>query len=187
LHTRKEVTAAWIQKPDGRVIATFAPDDARPADTMEPPPINLVGVDWQSFRKLTVTLPIRYDNETIGRIGIRADFSSMLGGLLNSLLMAALCSLLAFALAIMLTSRLLRAITLPIEQLAASARAVAAEKTYNQRVEKHSSDELGDLVDRFNEMLGEIESRDRALQDYQSHLEDQIRTRTWPNRFFWRT
>ena len=44
------------------------------------------------------------------------------------------------------------------------ARSVAVEKNYSVRATKQSNDELGLLVDGFNEMLGEIQERDFALE-----------------------
>ena len=66
----------------------------------------------------------------------------------------------------------------PILRLAAAARTVTSEKSYTIRVERGSRDEVGTLVDGFNEMLGEIHKRDAELQRHQAHLEEQVDART---------
>jgi signal transduction histidine kinase/ActR/RegA family two-component response regulator/HAMP domain-containing protein len=77
-----------------------------------------------------------------------------------------------------LSSLLQRVITRPIFDLAETARAVTAEKNYSVRVGKHGRDELGQLVDSFNEMLGEIQDRDSKLQTANDELEARVLERT---------
>ena len=55
---------------------------------------------------------------------------------------------------------------------------VAAEKDYSIRARKQSEDELGQLFDRFNDMLGQIQVRDHALQKTQDDLEHRVQNRT---------
>lgn len=78
-----------------------------------------------------------------------------------------------------LSSLLQRVITRPIFDLAETARAVTAEKNYSMRVtKKYGRDELGQLVDAFNEMLGEIQDRDSKLQKANDELEERVLERT---------
>jgi signal transduction histidine kinase len=62
--------------------------------------------------------------------------------------------------------------------LARTARAVATEKNYAVRVTRHANDEIGQLIDSFNEMLGQIELRDAALQKARDSLERRVEERT---------
>ncbi len=64
-------------------------------------------------------------------------------------------SLLAF----LLSSRLRAVIATPISQLVRATTPVSETGDYSTRAEKLSGDELGVLVDRFNEMLAGIQSR----------------------------
>ena len=47
---------------------------------------------------------------------------------------------------------------------------VSAERDYSRRVALERRDELGTLVDNFNEMLNQIEMRDAELQEKQERL-----------------
>ena len=67
-------------------------------------------------------------------------------------------------------------IATPISQLVRATTSVAETGDYGIRAEKLSGDELGVLVDRFNEMLAGIQSRDNdlknALQDREAALRE---------------
>jgi two-component system cell cycle sensor histidine kinase/response regulator CckA len=78
----------------------------------------------------------------------------------------------------LLTLRLQRVLVKPIQELAGAARAAAQEKNYSIRVTKHGADELGDLVEGFNEMLRQIEQREKALQEAHGELEQRVAERT---------
>ncbi len=71
-----------------------------------------------------------------------------------------------------------KAITQPILDLQEAARTITAEKQYGIRVPKRSEDELGRLVEAFNEMLTEVQTRDRQLEDYRLNLEGLVGQRT---------
>src|SRR6185295_13434045 len=62
--------------------------------------------------------------------------------------------------------------------LARTARAIATEKNYGVRVESRSEDELGQLMNGFNEMLAQIQQRDAALQKAHDTLEKRVEERT---------
>ncbi len=80
--------------------------------------------------------------------------------------------------ALLLASTLQRVISRPILDLSVIARRVSEVKDYSIRAEKRSPDELGQLVDSFNEMLGQIQQRDLDLQRAKEGLEQRVRERT---------
>lgn len=69
-------------------------------------------------------------------------------------------------------------ISKPIVSLRETARAVSESQDYSQRAEKLTDDEIGEVVDGFNRMLGEIESRDRKLARHREQLESEVESRT---------
>jgi signal transduction histidine kinase/ActR/RegA family two-component response regulator len=77
-----------------------------------------------------------------------------------------------------LSSVLQRFISRPIFHLAEAARTVSVEKNYSVRATKHGHDELGQLIDGFNEMLGQIQERDAALNQANDKLERRVFERT---------
>jgi PAS domain S-box-containing protein len=86
--------------------------------------------------------------------------------------------LLSLAISFLLASHLQKLISEPIGQLARAAHEVSVKKDYSLRVAKRNDDEIGFLVDKFNEMLEQIEHRESALQTAHADLERRVSTRT---------
>ena len=80
-------------------------------------------------------------------------------------------SLIAF----LLSSRLRAVIEMPISHLVRATTSVSETNDYGIRAQKLSGDELGVLVDRFNEMLGGIQSRDNDLRTALREREEALR------------
>ncbi len=77
-----------------------------------------------------------------------------------------------------LAARLQQQISGPIVNLANTMQRVSAEQDYTLRVERNSEDEIGTLIDGFNQMLGQIRHRDSRLEKYRQFLELQVAERT---------
>nr|WP_298718037.1 ATP-binding protein [uncultured Steroidobacter sp.] len=79
-----------------------------------------------------------------------------------------------FALAIMLSIALRRAISEPVQALAATARDVTRLRDYRRRVSSDSKDEVGQLARDFNAMLDTVEERERALEQSEETARRQL-------------
>ncbi len=77
-----------------------------------------------------------------------------------------------------LAARLQHQISGPIVNLAQTMQRVSMEEDYSLRVERNSQDEVGSLIDGFNQMLGQIRHRDSRLEKYRQFLEQQVEERT---------
>ena len=75
-------------------------------------------------------------------------------------------------------ARLQQQISGPIVNLAHTMQRVSLEEDYSLRVERSSRDEVGSLIDGFNQMLGQIRHRDSRLEKYRQFLEQQVEERT---------
>jgi len=62
----------------------------------------------------------------------------------------------------------------PIQHLIGTAVQVTSQEDFQVRATKYNDDEIGALVDRFNEMLVKIEARDHELQ-FEKHKSDRAR------------
>lgn len=89
---------------------------------------------------------------------------------------AVLC--LSVAVAWALAFRLQRFISRPIKRLVEVARRISSEKNYALRVEGAGDDELGRLIQSFNDMLDQIQARDRQLERHRDTLDEEVQTRT---------
>ena len=80
--------------------------------------------------------------------------------------------------ALLVSSMLQKVISVPLVRLTAIAEKVSIEKDYSLRAEKYTDDELGVLVDRFNEMMAQIYERDEIVRSSNEELELRVRERT---------
>jgi signal transduction histidine kinase/ActR/RegA family two-component response regulator/HAMP domain-containing protein len=90
------------------------------------------------------------------------------------LILMGLCSVVTLG----LSAWMQRLLAGPILGLARAARSVAKHKDYTLRVSNHSRDEIGELIDDFNEMLGQIQAQDAALHEAHGLLEQRVANRT---------
>src|SRR5206468_12631561 len=58
------------------------------------------------------------------------------------------------------------------------AREVSASRDYSRRAIRTGRDEIGEVIDGFNDMLTEIQARDTQLRGHQEHLEAEVKQRT---------
>jgi len=65
----------------------------------------------------------------------------------------------------------------PVSHLTQTVKTVSDEKNFSIRATKESNDELGQLVDGFNEMISQIQQRDGALRNINKELEKRVETR----------
>jgi two-component system, NtrC family, sensor kinase len=84
----------------------------------------------------------------------------------------------AFFVAFLLSTRMQTVISGPISHLAGVVGVVANKKDYSIRAVKQGEDELGQLIDGFNDMLTQIQTQDSALQEARSNLEKRVKERT---------
>jgi len=75
-------------------------------------------------------------------------------------------------------ARLQHQISGPIVNLAKTMKRVSTEEDYTLRVEGCAQDEIGSLIEGFNQMLSQIRQRDSRLERYRQFLEQQVTERT---------
>ncbi|MBK7299686.1 MAG: response regulator [Moraxellaceae bacterium] len=159
-----EVFAEW--RSDTKTNKTIACDQQ--SDNRE---------QWFS-RSLHLKEDITLDGELIGELFIDVDLYSAWVDLFVYLVILACLLLLTLIMVAVLGLRLGRYVTEPILQLAITAETVSSTKNYALRAMGSGADEIGHLVDRFNEMLIQIESRDSELKNHREDLERLVAQRT---------
>ncbi|PCI60032.1 MAG: hypothetical protein COB37_10375 [Kordiimonadales bacterium] len=81
-------------------------------------------------------------------------------------------------LAFVIARRFARAFSQPIEQLVKTAKQVSRSADYSVQVQPSSNDEVGELTRYFNQMLNEINRRDKGLLKQKQTLEDLVEKKT---------
>ena len=175
LRTQPRVVSACIYDRDGTPFASYR----RAADGVAdwPPRAELertrLGRDH-----LSVSRPIVLDGEKIGSIYIRSDLQEMQARVRRYGLLMLAVLVLASLVALVLASRLQGLISDPVLALAGAARKVTEDRDFSVRAVKRGDDEVGELIDGFNEMLAMIQFRDEQLRQHQVRLETEVATRT---------
>jgi len=178
LRSRPEITAAWIVLPGGVPFASYY-SSAAGADAAHAPPADSAAGAWGYVsRNLVLSRTVVLDRERIGTIVMQADLGGTWRQLITDMLLAAVATAVAFVIGIVLSARLQAMVSAPILELAQAARRIGSERIYALRLKRQSNDEIGVLIDGFNEMMTRIEARDRELEDHRSHLEQLVEERT---------
>jgi signal transduction histidine kinase/CheY-like chemotaxis protein/HPt (histidine-containing phosphotransfer) domain-containing protein len=178
LKDRPELYAAWMISGDGSVLSSWSretPDIGIPNDYRRP--FRELRTDFWS-RRAELIAPVIKNTELVGYVLLQADFTAQWNDQLADLGKSLGAGGLALILVYLLAMRLQRIISRPIEELAATARLIAEDKNYALRVTQRDRDEIGDLVQAFNAMLGEIQLRDETLTDHRDRLEAEVAQRT---------
>jgi signal transduction histidine kinase len=113
---------------------------------------------------------IIYKGRMVGMVYIQSDLETLKARLWWAGVIVIGILLVSLLLAFLLASKLQQLITTPIYNLLSTMRVVSEEKNYALRGEKQTNDELGNLIDGFNEMLGQIETRDHELAKTNQNL-----------------
>ena len=108
---------------------------------------------------------------------LRAELTELREKMLQYGGIAGLVFLFSLVAAILIGSALQKTVSEPVLDLVRTARKVTLEKDYNVRVTVRHHDELGTLVEAFNEMLSQIQRRDAELVQTARTLETEITER----------
>ena len=179
LRSNPHLIAAEIRLPDGRVLAKFA-RDASPA-SLSPRMPAAPGLHHEfdlAAGQLHVFAPIVLHGEVIGSVYVASDLVEMRTRILQYLAVLGAVLAAGFAFSFVLSNRLQQVISGPLLRLTEVTRRVTREHRYDARAEKGDDDEIGELIDRFNDMLSEIQRRDQQLVLQQDSLEKTVDART---------
>jgi len=134
---------------------------------------------WFAGRQLKLIRSIVFQGKLIGTVYILCDLQEMNDRIVRYAGIVAVVLSVSLMAAFLLLMTFQRAATRPILQLAETARIVSREKNYSVRAPStESHDEVGLLIESFNEMLIQIQKSDAALQTSQEALEQRVAQRT---------
>ncbi len=173
------VLYAAIIQPDGRSFAEYLRDpDFRPV----PGPRLAPGDDeshWNLNGSILLGQRIVFGGKTLGSVYVLAETTDVAHRAERFGLISACILLLSFLIAVLATSAIRNLISRPLTELAQTAQVVSRDRDYSVRAElPSSSDELAFLVRSFNEMLEQIQHRDRMLEQSRTVLEQKVQERT---------
>ena len=165
LRADRNILSASIYSADGKLFASYAETGADRASIA--PAINAGQSDASRFQGRTLDLyhAIVSDGERLGTVHLAYSLNDLFIDLIRYVVIALLVLAVSVLAAVTAASRIQRTFSQPIERLAKAANIVSHEKDYAVRVEPtENRDELGVLINTFNEMLAQIQARDLEVQ-----------------------
>jgi len=162
LGARKNIAAAFIYDTRGALFTACNPKNLR-SDFPSSPQQE----DWSYFDDTYLHLyhTIEINNSAVGTIYIMQSMEELQIKQLQYAVTAGFIFLACCLVTLLLSFFLQRIITYPIFSLMATVQKISQEKNFALRAEKTASDEIGVLIDGFNDMVHEIQSRDLYLEE----------------------
>ena len=160
LGAEQHITAARVYNAQGKVFATFSRDSAEKLPLT--PPSKGSGVQ---HARMSFSQPLVFDGENIGFVYLESDLQELEVRRRRLIFFVSALTAVSIGVAFLVALLLNYLISKPILDFVQTTKIVSRDKNFAIRAVKHTEDELGLLVDGFNEMLGEIEKRDRNLKN----------------------
>ena len=179
LRAEPHIEGAGLYRPDGRIFATYlrSPDIA-PLVLPDTHSNRLESHAYDGLQTLHVTRRVLQDGVLMGLVYIRSDLQEVRDRLTGYGAIVAAVLLIAILAAQVVGRIAMRSISTPIAELASLATSLSTDRDYSVRATAAGHGELAVLVSAFNEMLTQIQARDRSLQDSHALLEHRVQERT---------
>ena len=187
LKAKEEISNATLFDRNGKVFARYvAPGRAEEVFA----PVDPVGMGEEALAaanaqgsafwstRMRLYRQVSGNNAQVGVVMIEADLSNMWLDIFKSLGVIAAAMGGSLTVALLLASRFKSSIADPVTKLINAAQKVSASQNYTLRIPHERTDELGTLIDSFNDMLAQIEGRGAALTHHRDELERQVSVRT---------
>lgn len=160
LKAQRRIVSACVYDLEGKVFAEYRRDDT---DGASCPPGPLEIGHRFSYDDVVLFQPIIFDTQKVGSVYIQSDLEDLFARLATFGATVLVILSISAGVVYLLSTRFHRLITEPILHLVTLTKAVSEEKDYSLRAKKQSDDEIGLLVNAFNEMLTAIQDRDVRL------------------------
>jgi len=173
------IVYAAIYTPDGKPFAGYWQDGSGQAMPLPVVPAGQTQAHWFSGGQIALVDSVILEGKPIGFVYIRSDLRAMNDRWKSYALITAFVLLLSLVVALLISKISQQVIAKPVVQLAETVRVVSQSKDYSIRAAATGNqDEVSTLIEAFNEMLGQIQHRDTALQGAYDQLEHRVQERT---------
>ncbi|HJU84719.1 MAG TPA: ATP-binding protein [Holophagaceae bacterium] len=166
LKARPSILEAVLYDAQGRVFATYHRKAGPPLD---PPSLESEGYRFEGDH-LVLFRRVMAGGDDVGTVFLRADLR-LKARRLRYMGIVLLVMTGALGVAALLSLRMQSLISQPLLEVTQAARAVVERQDYSQIVVKRGRDEVGVLVDAFNQMLERIQQREAALRNANAALQ----------------
>ena len=187
LKAKVEISDAVLYDRNGKPLARYLPPGRVEQEDEKVPTLD-VSEDalaaaneqgarfWSTRMRLYRSIPAA--NQQVGIVMIEANLTNMWVDIVKSLAVIAVAMGCSLVVALLLAHRFKASVADPVTKLINAAQKVSASQNYSLRIQHNRADELGALIDSFNDMLAQIEGRGTALTNHRDELERQVSVRT---------
>jgi signal transduction histidine kinase len=173
------IEAAGLYRSDGRIFASYVREAAVERLVFPGLPPGADTTHTFDFpHHLHLVHPIVFEGKPIGAVYIRSDLQEILDRMTRYLFLIGGVLLLSTGAALLVSRVLRRSISRPIVELADVATRITEARDYSVRPRVEGKGEVAVLVSAFNDMLAQIQARDRSLQESYDLLDERVQTRT---------
>src|SRR5690349_15972039 len=172
LTAKEDIVAAALYSPEGKLFAHYSrANGVLPAEVPDRP--NDKGYRFEGGY-LEVFHQVTMNGEPVGTLFLLSDMRQWSLRAKRYTGIIVIVVLICSSVALLLSSKLQRLISMPILHLEDTIRLVSTNRNYEVRAKRFYGDEIGRLIDGFNTMLSEIQQRDTALR----RANDELQTST---------
>jgi signal transduction histidine kinase/DNA-binding response OmpR family regulator len=173
------IVYAGIYEPDGEHFADYWREGNGKVLPFPSMPSGQIQAHWLDHGQIALVQSIVFQGKTVGYVYIRSDLQVINNRLKSYALITFAVLLVSLIVALLISKVSQRVISHPIMQLAETVRVISQYKDYSLRAEVTGNhDEVSILITSVNEMLGQIQQRDDALQQAHDKLEHRVEERT---------
>jgi signal transduction histidine kinase len=173
LRVRPAITQAAIYSANAKLFASYFRDGGSAKNLPGFPEAEGFRVDGDN---LIVFKAVRDPSGFLGTVYLEATYS-VFDRFWSYLSIFGAVMIVSLLVAVLMSYRLQQAVTTPILAMTQVARDVMERRDFSLRVGKTTEDEVGFLVDTFNEMLAEVGKRSNALEQTNLVLEREMEER----------
>ncbi len=159
LRVEPQILRAALFNPQGKILGVYRRGVSPPTPFPQAEGVVL------HFNDFSLVVPVRNGDRQVGALSIQGTFQDTYQrlGVYAVVLLGIMGS--SVVVALFLSAFFQRVISVPLLNLAQTARLVSSQQNYSVRAEKTGDDELGALTDAFNRMLERIELAHSALRE----------------------
>lgn len=162
LRADRNIVTAAIYSAGGNLFASYTGNGSQAAPSVASGGAETVRFDG---RRVELDHSIVSEGEHLGSVHLVYSLDELYADVARYVAIAFGVLAASVIVALLISSRIQRSFSEPVARLAEAARAISREKDYAIRVEpSRNKDELGSLIDTFNDMLGQIQVREAEVQ-----------------------
>jgi len=172
------IAYACIHDQKGQLFCRYSREGSPLPDSQAHPSLHADSSFVDGYMCVSDPIFDKTNHERIGSVMMWSDLSQLKQLFRRHVVISIAILILTSLAAFLISNRIQGLISSPILHLAEVARAVSSQQEYSMRAPKHGNDEVGLLIDSFNDMLEQIQERDLALVAANEMLEARVVERT---------